>query len=215
MTEAQIALFQYIPAGAIVTLEYTLLAVIISLVLGTLLAICKLSHNTLLYLIAQIYTSIFRGTPLLVQLFLVYFALPGLTGINLSVFVSGVIAFSLNSAAYVSEIIRAGIKSIDKGQFEAAQSLGVSYFRMMKDIILPQSIINILPALVNEIVNVLKESALISTIGGADLMRRAQIVAAEQYSFFQPYLIAAASYYLLVMLFSLLAKMLERRLKIA
>ena len=214
MSEEQIALFQYIPAGAIISLKYTFTAVAIGLILGTFLAIFKISKVTTLNKVAQLYTSIFRGTPLLIQLFLVYFAMPSMTGIKLSIFASGVIAFSLNSAAYISETIRAGILSVDKGQFEAAQSLGIPYTKMIKGIILPQSIRNILPALVNEVVNVLKESALISTIGGADLMKRAQTVAAEQYSFFQPYLIAAICYYILVLLFSAFAQVLENKLKI-
>lgn len=202
----------YIAGGIIVTLQYTLISVALGFILGALLALCKISHIKALNSLSSAYVSIFRGTPLLIQLSLIYFAIPTLTGYQMSVFVAGIIAFSLNSAAYVSEIIRAGIGSIDKGQFEAAKALGIPYASMMKDIILPQALKNILPALVNEAVNLLKESAIISVIGGADLMRRAQTVAAEQYSYFGPLLIASAFYYLLVMLFSYFAKILEKRL---
>lgn len=203
----------YIAGGIIVTLQYTLISVTFGFLLGALLALCNISHIRALNIFASAYVSIFRGTPLLIQLSLIYFAVPTLTGYQMSVFVAGIIAFSLNSAAYVSEIIRAGIGSIDKGQFEAAKALGVPYPYMMKDIILPQALKNILPALVNEAVNLLKESAIISVIGGADLMRRAQTVAAEQYSYFGPLLIASAFYYILVMLFSYFAKILENKLK--
>lgn len=203
----------YIAGGIIVTLQYTLISVTLGFILGALLALSKISHIKLLNLFSTAYTSVFRGTPLLIQLSLIYFAIPTITGYQMSVFVAGIIAFSLNSAAYVSEIIRAGIESIDKGQFEAAKALGIPYPYMMKDIILPQALKNILPALVNEAVNLLKESAIISVIGGADLMRRAQTVAAEQYSYFGPLLIASAFYYILVMLFSYFAKILENKLK--
>lgn len=203
----------YIASGIGVTLLYTLSGIFFGLILGCLLSLCKISNNKLLKYSASVYVSIFRGTPLLVQLSLIYFALPSLTGIKISVFLAGILAFSLNSAAYISEIIRAGIQSVDKGQFEAAYTLNIPYTKMMKDIILPQALTNILPALVNELVNLLKETAIISIIGGADLMRRAQTVAAEQYSYFGPLLTAAACYYILVLSFSSLATILERKMK--
>ena len=161
---------------------------------------------------AHAYTSIFRGTPLLIQLTIIYFGLPGLIGLKLSVFAAGVIAFSLNSGAYVSEIIRAGIESVDKGQVEAAKALGVSPVLRMKDIILPQAFRSILPALVNELINLVKESCLISVIGEMDLMRRAQVVSAETYTFFTPMLTAAAAYYVMVLIISSFALLLEKRL---
>lgn len=203
----------YIIKGSCVTLQYTLLSVFLGLILGSLLTFAKIHHSFILRSFAKTYTSIFRGTPLLVQLSLVYFALPTITGYQISAFMAGIIAFSLNSGAYLSESIRGGIESIDKGQFEAAQALGVPYRQMMKDIIMPQALRNILPALVNEIVNLLKETAIISVIGASDLMRRAQVVAAEKYSFLMPLLVAAACYYILVLIFSSFAKYLEFKLK--
>ncbi len=202
-----------IVSGLGVTLQYTLLAVAIGLVLGTLLALIKVSSFKSLNWGAKFYTSIFRGTPLLLQLALVYYAIPSLTSYKITIFEAGVTAFSLNSAAYVSETIRAGIRAIDKGQFEAAHALGIPYFFAMRDIILPQSIRNILPALVNEVINMLKESALISTIGGADIMYRAQRVAAEQYTYFGPLLIAGACYYTMILLLSIAGGYAERRLR--
>ena len=204
----------FIIQGIGVTLAYSLTSVFFGLIIGILLATLKVSNNYRGRLFANAYTSVFRGTPLLIQLSIVYFGLPSLIGVKLSVFVAGVIAFSLNSGAYISEIIRAGINSIDKGQFEAAKALAVAPSLIMKDIILPQATRVILPSLVNELINMVKESALISIVGDLDLMRRAQMVAAETYSFFTPMLIAAATYYILVMTISTLGKFLEKWLKI-
>lgn len=204
----------YIIAGAWVTLQYTFLAVGFGFIIAIVLSLCRLSGSKVLKGFAKVYISVIRGTPVLVQLSIVYFALPQLIGLELSVFTSGVVAFALNSGAYLSESIRAGIQSVGKGQIEAAQALGVSKVDQYRDIILPQAIKNILPALVNEIVNMLKESAIIATIGGADLMRRAQVVAAEKYTYLEPLLIAAGCYYVLVVIFTILASRLEKRMSV-
>jgi polar amino acid transport system permease protein len=188
------------------------ISVFLGLAIGTILAFLKVIDLKILRFAAHAYTSIFRGTPLLIQLTIIYFGLPGLIGLKLSVFTAGVIAFSLNSGAYVSEIIRAGIESVDRGQVEAAKALGVSPVLRMKDIILPQAFRSILPALVNELINLVKESCLISVIGEMDLMRRAQVVSAETYTFFTPMLTAAATYYVMVLIISSFALLLEKRL---
>ncbi|MGK7924520.1 MAG: amino acid ABC transporter permease [Spirulina sp.] len=203
----------FILTGIFVTLKFTLLSAIFGFLWGTILSLCKISSIKPLYWFAQAYTSIFRGTPLLVQLSLIYFATPQLTGYDISGFEAGVITFSLNSGAYVSEVIRAGILAIDKGQTEAAMSLGVTYRPMMLDIILPQAIKNILPALVNESIALLKDSALVSTIGAQDLLRRAQIVGAEKYVYFEPLLLVAVIYYLMVMVLTVSSTILESRLR--
>jgi His/Glu/Gln/Arg/opine family amino acid ABC transporter permease subunit len=203
----------YIIQGAWVTLEYALVSVFFGFLLGVLIALAKVSRSSVAKGIARFYTSLIRGTPLLLQLSFVYFATPALTGYQIGVFLSGIIAFSLNSGAYVSEVIRGGIEGIEHGQFEAAKALGVPYWQMMKDIILPQAIRKIVPSLINEAINLLKESAIISVIGGADLMRRAQVVAATEYSYFEPLLVAGASYYVLVLILSTCASLLEKRLK--
>lgn len=202
----------FIVKGTLITLKYSVIAVILGLLIGVLLAICKVSKSLILRLFANFYTSIFRGTPLLIQLSIMYFGLPYLIGIKLSVFVAGIIAFSLNSGAYVSEIIRAGINAVDKGQVEAAEALAIPKALIMKDIILPQAIKNIFPSLINELVNLIKESAIISTIGEMDLMRRATIVSGETYNYFFPALIAASCYYILVMIISNVAKIIEKKL---
>ena len=204
----------YISLGIIVTLKYALISGLIGLTFGSLLAVLKVSVNLFWTSIASFYISIIRGTPLLIQLMVIYFGIPSLFNCNISITSAGLIAFSMNSAAYVAEIIRGGILSIDKGQFEAARSLDVPYFLMMKDIILPQVFHNVLPSLVNEISNLIKESAIISVIGEADIMRRAQLIAAAKYDFLTPLLFAGLCYYLLIFTFNMLAKYIERRLDV-
>ncbi|MBP9791679.1 MAG: amino acid ABC transporter permease [Rickettsiales bacterium] len=204
----------YIIQGCVVTLEYTIISVLLGLLLGAGLSLARISKIKLLNYISKIYISLFRGTPLLVQLSVVYFVIPGAFDYQISVFQAGIIAFSLNSAAYISEHIRGGIQAVSKGQFEAAQALGIPYALMMKDIVLPQALRNILPSLVNEIINLLKETAIISVIGGMDIMRRAQIISAETYDYLTPMMIAAICYYILVMIFTIFANYLERRLRV-
>ncbi|HEU4964981.1 MAG TPA: amino acid ABC transporter permease [Bacilli bacterium] len=203
----------YIANGIWVTLQFTLLATVLGFLWGIILAMIKISGIKLLQGFAVVYTSIFRGTPLIVQIALIYFATPQVFGYNISALEAGVLTLTLNSGAYISETIRAGIQAVDKGQREAALSLGVPRGRMMLDIILPQAFKNILPALVNESIALLKESALVSTIGAADLLRRAMIVGAEKYIYFEPLIFVAAIYYLMVMLLTGAARLLERRLR--
>lgn len=204
----------YIVQGALLNLQYASVSVICGLFLGVLLTICKLSNNKIIKFLANFYTSIFRGTPLLLQLNIIYFVLPGLLKFNLGIFAAGVIAFSLNSAAYVSETIKAGIMSIDKGQFEASQALGIPSYYAYKDIILPQAMRNILPALVNELINMLKESSLISILGGADLMYRANIVVSQKYNYFIPMITAGLCYYFMTCILSYLSNIVERKMAI-
>ena len=205
----------YIVQGIWVTLKFTLLSAIFGFIWGTILSLFKISSFKPLRWFGEGYTSVFRGTPLILQLALVYFATPQLIGFNISPLQAGVITFTLNSAAYISETIRAGILAVDKGQREAAISLGVSYRPMMADIILPQAFKNILPAMVNESIALLKDSALVSTIGAADLLRRAQIVGAEKFIYFEPLIFVGAVYYAMVMALTLAARSLERRMRLS
>jgi arginine/lysine/histidine transport system permease protein len=206
----------YIPfilEGIWVTLQFVIISIIFGFILGTGLALCKISKVKAWNWFGDAYTSIFRGTPLILQLMIIYFAIPQLTGYDISPFLSAILAFGLNSSAYVSEIIRAGIQAVDKGQMEAAQALGVPYRLMMKDIILPQALKNILPALMNEFITLTKESAIVSTIGYLDLMRRAQVVGADIYRNFEPLIFVGVIYWLLVMVLTIIGKIVERRMK--
>lgn len=203
----------YIIKGIGITLQVVAASTVLGFVLGILLSLFKISRVKVLQWFGDAYTSIFRGTPLILQLFIIYYGLPQLIDYQIPAFLAAVLAFGLNSGAYVSEIIRAGIEAIDKGQREAAMALGVPYGQMMKDIILPQALKNILPALMNEFITLTKESALVSVIGVTDIMRRSYIVGGDHYSFFPPMLIAGVIYYVMVMGLTLLGKKLERRMK--
>ncbi|NKD86734.1 amino acid ABC transporter permease [Haematospirillum sp. 15-248] len=157
------------------------------------------------------WVSVLRGTPLILQLAFVYFALPGVLGIKFSVLTAGIVTFGLNASAYIAEILRSGIESLPPGQFEASRALEVPTFYMWKDIILPQVLRNVFPALVNEVIALLKETALIGTISGLDIMRMAQILGAERFTYFLPLCIAGAYYYLLVLLIEYLGRKVEKR----
>jgi His/Glu/Gln/Arg/opine family amino acid ABC transporter permease subunit len=203
----------FILKGIPLTLLFTGLSVFFGLIWGTVLSLVKISGFEPFAWFAYAYTSVFRGTPLLLQLALIYYATPQLTGNNISALQAGVLTFTLNSGAYMSETIRGGIQAVDKGQTEAAMSMGIPYRLMMWDIILPQALRNILPALVNETIGLLKDSALVSTVGVVEILRSAQIVGANKYIYFEPLMFAGLIYYLLVMGLTWSASTLERRLR--
>lgn len=203
----------YILLGLQVTLQIVAVAAVIGFVLGTLLALFKISRIRALGWFADAYTSLFRGTPLVLQLMIIYYGLPQITGYDINSFLAAVLAFGLNSGAYMSEIIRAGVQAVDKGQTEAAMALGIPYRKMMMNIILPQAIKNILPALMNEFISLTKESAIVTVIGASDLMRRAYIVGGEKYAYFEPLLFVGAIYYILVILLTILGKAIEGRMR--
>lgn len=199
----------FIGKGVALTLELMLGGMLIGLCLGTGLAICKYKKWWVTWI--NRYISIVRGTPLILQLSFLYFAVPNALNIKLSILAAGILTLGLNSSAYIAEILRAGIESLPKGQFEAAQTLQISAWPMWKDIIFPQVIRNVFPALINEMITLLKETALISTLGGMDLMRRAQSVAAEQFTYFAPICIAGVYYYVLILLIEQISKKIEKR----
>ncbi|WP_088043605.1 amino acid ABC transporter permease [Bacillus sp. EAC] len=203
----------YILTGLKLTLSVVICSILLGLVLAILLALMKISRTKWIVLIADFYTSIFRGTPMVLQLMIIYYGLPQIIGFDIEKFPAAVLAFGLNSGAYVSEIIRAGILAVDKGQQEAASALGIPYRKMMSKIILPQAFKNILPALMNEFITLTKESAMVTVIGASDLMRRAFLVGGETYSFMEPLIFVAGIYYIIIMLLSLLGKAVERRLR--
>jgi His/Glu/Gln/Arg/opine family amino acid ABC transporter permease subunit len=203
----------YILKGILVTLQIVILAGIIGFILGIILSFFKISSIKVLGWFADLYTSIFRGTPLILQLMLIYYGSPQVIGYQIEPYTAAILSFALNSGAYISEIIRAGIHAVDKGQQEAAMALGVPYRKMMWDIILPQALKNILPALMNEFITLTKESAIVTSIGVMDIMRRSYQVGAENYSFFEPLLIAGLIYYLMVITLTFIGKALERRMR--
>ena len=203
----------YIVRGIGVTLQIALGASIIGFILGILLALCKIGKIKVVRWFADFYTSIFRGTPLVLQLLIIYFGVPQLLDIQIDPLPTAIIAFGLNSGAYISEIIRGGINAVDKGQQEAALALGIPYAKMMKDIIIPQAVKNILPSLVNEFITLNKETAVVTVISALDIMRRAYIVGGDTYRYLEPLLIAGVIYYIMTLLLTFLGKRLEKGMK--
>ncbi|MCM3147173.1 amino acid ABC transporter permease [Bacillus pumilus] len=203
----------FILEGLKVTLSIVVVSLFLGFILGILLTLCKISVFKPLIWLADFYTSIFRGTPLVLQLLIIYFGLPQLLGFQIDQYWAAVAAFSLNSAAYVSEIIRAGINAIDKGQKEAAVALGIPYAKMMKDLLLPQAFKNISPALVNETITLTKESAIVTVIGLGDVMRRAYQAGAITYNYLEPLIFAGLIYYVIVLVLTFVGKSVERKLK--
>jgi His/Glu/Gln/Arg/opine family amino acid ABC transporter permease subunit len=205
--------FPYILKGVWVTLQIAFFAGIFGFVFGIILSLFKISNIKILNWIADLYTSIFRGTPLVLQLMIIYFGSPQVLGYQIEPINAAVLSFGLNSTAYISEIIRGGIQGVDKGQSEAAMALGVPYRPMMLNIVFPQALKNILPSLMNEFITLTKESAIVTTIGVMDIMRRAYQVGSDQFRFIEPLILAGIIYYVLVMLLTLLGKAVERRMR--
>lgn len=200
--------------GLWMTLLLSALTVGFGIVLGSLLSMLKMSKIKPLSWIASIYIEIIRGTPLLLQLYVFYFVVPNaIKFIDLSEFTSVALALALNSAAYVAEIIRSGIQSVDRGQSEASRSLGLTKRQTMWRIIFPQAIKNILPSLCNEFIMVVKETSLASTFFIGDLMTQYKVINGITYLAFEPLLIIGVIYFVLTFLLSKLVGVYERRLK--
>ena len=213
--------FELFEQGLVCTVTLSFLTVVFGFVLALILALMRLSGIAPLKFIASAYVEVFRATPLMVQLFLVYYVL--LAGINLPVFklfgiirfermVPGVIALALNSGAYLSEIIRSGIQSIDLGQTEAARSLGMTQWQNMRHIILPQAIKNILPAIANEFVTIIKESSICWTIGVQEIMSAVNSIKAATYTCGEALIIAACVYFCLTFPTSKVIEHFERKM---
>lgn len=206
----------YIPmfqSGLAVTCEITAAALVIAFALGALIAVGKVLPCRPLRAVLGFYTSVFRGVPLIVLLFLVYFATPQLTGYKIDMFTASVLTLGLNGSATVSETLRGGIEGVDAGQYDAARSIGLPYSKMMRLIVIPDALHSVAPALVNEVITVLKSSSLVATIGLMDMMRAAQSVQALTYRAFEPFLAVAVVYYLIVMALVAVSRHLERRLR--
>lgn len=208
--------WKYITDGLVVTLEVTLFAVILGIILGFIVAIVRSTYERtrklkILNFICNIYLTVIRGTPVVVQLLIIYFVIFGSTDIN-KVIVA-VMAFGINSGAYVAEIFRSGIMSIDEGQFEAGRSLGFNYRQTMIYIIMPQAFKNILPALGNEFISLLKETSVSGYIALQDLTKGGDIIRSRTYDAFMPLIAVALIYLVMVLIFSRLVGILERRLR--
>ncbi len=217
--------YNYIFKGLVVTFEVTLFAVLLGIVLGVIVALVRSSYDTMkdelkggfgkallyfFYKLCGVYLTVIRGTPVVVQLMIIYFVIFASSNNKIMV---ATLAFGINSGAYVAEIIRGGIMSIDKGQFEAGRSLGFGYIRTMAFIIIPQAFKTVLPALANEFIVLIKETSVSGYVGLQELTKGGDIIRSRTYSAFMPLIAVAIIYLVIVMFFSWLVSLLERRLK--
>ena len=208
--------WRYITDGLKITLLVTVFAVLIGVVLGFLIAIVRTTHDKtgklkILNAICKVYLTVIRGTPVVVQLMIIYFIIFG--SVDISKVVVAIVAFGINSGAYVAEIFRSGIMSIDNGQFEAGRSLGFNYAQTMMYIVMPQAFKNVLPTLCNEFISLLKETSVSGYIALQDLTKGGDIIRSHTYDAFMPLIAVALIYLAMVMIFTKLVSLLERRLR--
>ena len=208
--------WRYITDGLKITLLVTVFAVLIGVVLGFLIAIVRTTHDKtgklkILNAICKVYLTVIRGTPVVVQLMIIYFIIFG--SVDISKVVVAIVAFGINSGAYVAEIFRSGIMSIDNGQFEAGRSLGFNYALTMMYIVMPQAFKNVLPTLCNEFISLLKETSVSGYIALQDLTKGGDIIRSRTYDAFMPLIAVALIYLAMVMIFTKLVSLLERRLR--
>lgn len=197
--------------GVGVTVRVSLLAVVIGILIGMVIAMCNLSKRKLSRFLGGVYTDVIRGTPSVTQLMIIYFVI--FATVNLDKWIIAAIAFGINSGAYVSEIIRAGILSIDKGQTEAGRSLGLSAFQTMSRIVIPQAVKNIFPALCNEFIVLIKETAIVGYVGLMDIQKAGDFIKSATFIAFMPLIGTAVIYYVLIKMLTLALKQVELRLR--
>ncbi|MBC8060450.1 MAG: amino acid ABC transporter permease [Clostridiaceae bacterium] len=201
----------YLLEGSILTIQLSVVTIFSGTLLGIFLAFCKISKNKVISSISAFYTWIFRGTPLMLQLFFFYYALPGM-GITMNGFVAASLGLSLNCAAYMAEIIRGGILAIDKGQFEASKALGFTYLQTMTKIILPQTFRIIIPPVGNEFIAMLKDTSLVSALSMTDLMKTTSNISSATLKYPEMYLSAACVYLLMTTVFTTGFSVIEKKL---
>jgi len=206
--------WKYLASGLRITAEVTVYSLVIGALVGITIGIMRSSKNGLVRRVAMAYISVFRNTPALVQLFWVYYCLPMLIGIQISAVTSCVIALSAGAAAYIAEIMRAGIQAIDKGQLEAASTIGLSWSQTMRKIVLPQAFRQMVPPLVNEIVTLLKFSSLVSVLGVQDMTYNSQVLSSTTFRPIELYTALGVQYYVVCLLVSRFAAAVEKRMAI-
>lgn len=203
--------YKLLISGIGVTLKVSLFAVILGCLIGFLIALCNLSKNKFLKSLGGIYTDVIRGTPSVTQLMIIYFVV--FATVNWSKWIIAAIAFGINSGAYVSEIIRAGILSIDKGQTEAGRSLGLNSRQTMIKIVMPQAIKNIFPALCNEFIVLIKETAIVGYVGLVDIQKAGDFIKSATFSAFMPLIATAIIYYVIIKLLNIGLHFIEKKLR--
>lgn len=203
----------FILKGSIISIKLFLIVIVFSIPLGMICALGKMSKIKILRSVLGLYTWAFRGTPLLLQLFFIYFGLPVLN-IKLDPLVAACIAFIINYTAYLAELFRSGINSVDIGQYEAAKALGMNYPQIMKRIIIPQAVPVILPSLCNESINLIKDTSLVASIGIGDLLRAAKEIVTSDFTVY-PFIIAGVMYLIITSILVFIFKRLEARFSLA
>ncbi len=204
---------RFLLSGLTTTIYISLVSIVISMIIGLVVAIPSLAKNKILTYINIFYVEIVRAIPLLVMILWIYYGLPIMTGVSFSPFVSGIIALAISESAFQAEIFRAGINSIKKAQWEAGSSLGLNFFKRLRLVILPQAIKNILPAIGNQFVYVLKMSSLVSIIGIGDLTRKANELVVTTYRPLEIYTFLILEYLILILIVSYFVRKLEKKLK--
>lgn len=199
-------------AGLALTVKLTLVSLVIAAALGLIFGLLSVSNKKFFRGIALVYVDIIRGTPLLVQAFFIYFGITGAMGIRLEADIAGIITLSLNAGAYLAEIFRGGIESINKGQMEAARSLGLPYGMAMRKVILPQAIRTMTPALINQCIITLKDTSILSVIGIKELTQTGKLIIANNFESFKMWLIVGVMYFIIIMILSKVSKRIERKM---
>ncbi|MTI81833.1 MAG: amino acid ABC transporter permease [Firmicutes bacterium] len=210
----QLQILPLLLKGALLTIELTVMAIFFGTIIGLIVALMKISRFKMLAAIGGIYTWAIRGIPLLVQLYILYYGLPQL-GINLEPMPAAVIGLSICGGAYIAEIFRAGIQSIDRGQMEAALSLGMSYPQAMRRVILPQAYRRLLPPMGNEFITLLKDSSLVSIIAMTELLRQGKLLSNSTFRSMEIFLMVAVIYLILTTVFIYIIDKLEKRFAVA
>ncbi|WP_458397303.1 amino acid ABC transporter permease [Anaerotignum sp.] len=198
--------------GLKLTLQMTILSLVLAVIVGMITCLFSISKVKPLNWISGIYLSLIRGTPLMVQAFFIYFGITGAMGIRITSFSAAILVLCLNAGAYLSEIFRSGIAAVNKGQMEAARSLGLPYGVAMRKIILPQAIRIVIPSVLNQFIITLKDTSILSVIGCGELMRQGQLIVARNYESFKTYAIVAVMYYVVVVVLTKIFQLVERRL---
>lgn len=202
-------------SGMGLTLEITIISLVLAMVIGLVLGVFSITKSKILRAISTVFVDMIRGTPLLVQILFIYFGIPSVFDVNLTAFAAGVIAITINAAAYLVEIFRAGINSIDKGQMEAGRSIGFSYWQTMRLIVLPQAVRRMIPAFVNQFIVSIKDTSLLSAIGIAELTFSGQSIYAANFRAFEILFAVGVLYFVIIYTLSLFSRWLERRLDVA
>ncbi len=208
----------YLAKGAVISLIIAALSLLFGIILGIIGASAKRSKFFIIRMLGNIYVEVIRGTPMLLQILLLFSVVPSIytafTGdvLRMNTYLIGVIAMSINSGAYSTELIRSGINGVDKGQWEACETLGLTHWQTMKLVILPQAFKRIVPPMISEFITLIKDSSLISCIGAVELLKGAQVIGAEYFDVMSPYCLAAVFYLIMTISISYLGRYVERKL---